>query len=234
MSSEDRARETLNTSTPITPTSKKATALAETKSRLKLLAILFVAILIGVGAAFLLLRDVPDTVNTEEPAGLRNGYEYVDLGLTVKWASQNVGSTEELPEGELFAWGEIASKEEFLSENYTYVDNKIEYIKRKANHDAATTIMGRGWYMPTDVEFTELLEQCTWEAISNETLNGYRVTGPNGNSIFMPADALHGYWSSRGTKGDNTQAYALHLSDTLRELTPHPAYQGGYIRAVTQ
>lgn len=234
MSSEDRAYENLNTPTDNTPVTKRAAALAETKRRLKLIAILFVAILIGVGAAFLFLREATDTTEVEEPEGIRNGYEYVDLGLKVKWASENVGATNELPEGELFAWGEVASKEEFLSDNYTSVDTKVEYIKRKADHDAATIIMGRGWYMPSDEDFAELLEKCTWELASTETLNGYRVTGPNGNSIFMPVDAMHNYWSSRGTKGDNTQAYALQLSDTLRVVAPHPAHHGGYIRAVTQ
>lgn len=234
MSKKDSTIETIETPTPNTPTTKRAAALAETKRRLKVLGLLFIAILLGVGAAFLFLREVAETTEVVEPEGRLNGYEYVDLGLKVKWASENVGATEELPSGELFAWGEITSKEEYLNENYEAVDTKIEYIKRKADHDAATVIMGRGWYMPSDSDYAELMERCTWELVSTDNESGYRVTGPNGNSIFMPMDATHNYWTSRGVKEDNAHAYALHLSDTLREIATHPAHLGGYIRAVTQ
>lgn len=206
----------------------------EAKQRIKVIGILFVAILIGMGASFLFLREPSKDEGPTEPAGMLNGFHYVDLGLSVKWASENVGASEELPAGKLYAWGEVESKEEFTPEGYTPVNEKTLYIKRNANHDAATVVMGRGWYMPTDKEIAELIEECSWEVIATDTLNGYRITGTNGNSIFMPTDAAAYYWSSRVVKEDRDQAYALHLADTLCRVITRPAYQCGYIRAVTR
>lgn len=209
-------------------------ALNEAKRRLKLIAIIFVAILISVGASFLLFRKATTDDGPTEPAGVLNGHHYVDLGLSVKWATENVGASAESPTGELYAWGEVESKEAFTEEGYTPVDKKTLYIKRKANHDAATAVMGRGWYMPTDKEMNELIEKCTWERIVNDTLNGYRITGTNGNYIFMPIDATAHYWSSHVVKEDRANAYTLHLGDTAAIVATRPVHEGYHIRAVTR
>ena len=215
------------------PISWKRAILSEAKRRLKLIGILFVAILICVAASFLILRNATKDDGPAEPDGVLNGYNYVDLGLTVKWATENVGANEENPTGALYAWGQIESNESFSQETYIPVDKKTLYIKRKANHDAATVVMGKGWYIPTDKEINELINNCTWERIANDTLNGYRVTGTNGNSIFMPIDATSHYWSSHVFKEDRAQAYALSLGDSA-VVTPRTVYDGYYIRAVTR
>ena len=64
---------------------------------------------------------------------------------------------------------------------YTFVP--AYYITGDANYDAATANWGNGWRMPTTKELAELYLYCTWEFVGN----GYKLTGPNGNSIFLPA-----------------------------------------------
>lgn len=214
-------------------TSWKVAALGEAKRRLKLVAIIFGATLLCVGASFLLLRNEPQDEGPCEPAGVLNGHHYVDLGLSVKWATENVGASQENPMGMLYAWGEVESKESFTSEEYTPVDQKTLYIKRKSNHDAATSVMGRGWYMPTDKEINELIEKCSWERIANDTLNGYRITGSNGNHIFISIDNNAHYWSSHVVKDNRANAYALSLADSA-VVTEYPVHEGCYIRAVTR
>ena len=140
------------------------------------------------------------------PQNLENGYEYVDLGLSVKWATCNVGATEPEEYGYYFAWGETKPKYNYHyywdtyklcngkeysltkynnSRNYGTIDNKTVL---EAADDAATANWGGSWRMPTDVELTELCEQCTWTWTTQNGVKGFNVTSKsNGNSIFLPA-----------------------------------------------
>ena len=147
-----------------------------------------------------------------------NGHSYVDLGLSVKWATCNVGANSPEEYGDYFAWGEITPKETYTEDNCpTYELSKAQlksqgYIDREGNlisqYDAARANWGGEWRMPTLKEMDELKSKCTWTWITQGDTNGYKVTGPNGNSIFLPAaghrngssleyDATIGsYWSS--------------------------------------
>ena len=107
--------------------------------------------------------------------------EYVDLGLSVKWATFNVGANY----GDWFAWGETEPKMSYSESNYSYTDNPTTL---PLSADAARVNWGGNWRMPTDVEWTELREQCTWTWTAQNGVNGYKVTSKkNGNSIFLPA-----------------------------------------------
>lgn len=125
--------------------------------------------------------------------------EYVDLGLSVKWATYNVGATTPEEYGDYFAWGEVKSKIDYTEYNYKYYDYKY-YGYTKYNptdkkkvldiiDDAARMNWGGKWRMPSDSEWGELISQCTWEW-DNEK-NGYVVTsqkeGYTQKSIFLPA-----------------------------------------------
>ena len=145
----------------------------------------------------------------------------VDLGLSVKWASCNVGANSPEDYGDYFAWGEVIPKNEFSSEGYLYKD-KPKILPPHA--DAATVNWGGAWRMPTDAEMTELREQCTWTWTSQHFVMGYKVTSKsNGNSIFLPAagsrhDSLlnnagyHGnYWSSSLNTVEPLLAWELHF-----------------------
>ena len=128
----------------------------------------------------------------------------VDLGLSVRWASMNVGATTPEEYGDYFAWGETTSKETYNWSTYKYcngsystitkyntlsssgtVDNKIVL---EAADDAAAVNWGGSWRMPTHAELTELQTECTWTWTGQNGVLGYKVTSKtNGNSIFLPA-----------------------------------------------
>ena len=139
-----------------------------------------------------------------------NGREYVDLGLSVKWATCNVGATSPEEYGDYFAWGETSTKETYDYDNCpTYGLNKSElesqgYIDSEGNltaqYDAATANWGGTWRMPTYAEFNELRNNCTWTWTTQNGVNGYNVEGPSGNSIFLPAGGYR-YGSSLNFAG---------------------------------
>ena len=181
----------------------------------------------------------------EGSIGLRlvlDTHQYVDLGLSVMWATTNVGAEEPEEYGEYFAWGETEPKDNFTWANYKWCDGTVNNITKYNNIDSLITLLpeddaahvnwGGEWRMPTFEEQRELREYCTWtwETINGHT--GYRVTGPNGNSIFLPAagnitnqklDAVGamGYqWSSTAKPG--IQAHRMHYSHSVIE-----DYHGG-------
>lgn len=118
-----------------------------------------------------------------------NGYEYVDLGLPsgLKWASYNIGADTPEEYGDYFAWGEISPKAEYIGENCITWDIDMEDISGDVDYDAATANWGGAWRMPLRSEMQELKDNCTWEWSSQNGVAGYKVTGPNGNHIFLPA-----------------------------------------------
>ena len=137
-----------------------------------------------------------------------NGHDYVDLGLSsgTKWATCNVGATKPEEYGDYYAWGETEPKTTYdwstykwcngdydtqtkycTDSSYGTVDNKT--VLELAD-DAARANWGGAWRMPTDGEWRELLDECTWEWKNayKGTTAGYLVTSKiNGNSIFLPA-----------------------------------------------
>lgn len=145
-------------------------------------------------------------------------YEAVDLGLSVKWANCNVGAKSPEEYGDYFAWGETTTKSDYSSSTsvtYGLFTSELEsrgIIGSDGNltteYDAATANWGSPWRMPTGVEQDELRNNCTWSWTTQNGVNGYKVTGPNGNSIFLPAagyrldtslydvDSRGTYWSA--------------------------------------
>lgn len=116
-----------------------------------------------------------------------SGHGYVDLGLSVRWAACNVGADSPEEYGDYFAWGEITPKDEYTEENVIGIDNDIISITGSEEYDAARAIWGAPWQLPTKVQVEELLEKGEWEWTEMNGCRGYKVTGPNGNSIFLPA-----------------------------------------------
>ncbi len=121
-------------------------------------------------------------VAAQVSAQTHNGHEYVDLGLSVMWATCNVGAENSEDAGGFFAWGEVEPKSEFTLENYTYADNPM-ILPDSA--DAATVHWGGNWRMPT-IEEVEELKGCDQAWTSENGVVGCRLTA-NGNSIFLPA-----------------------------------------------
>ena len=169
----------------------------------------------------------------EEEINEIDGHEYVDLGLSVKWATCNVGANAPEEYGDYFAWGETTTKSSYSSSNcptyglsYTELQSQ-GYIDGEGNltpqYDAASANWGGDWRMPTRAEQEELLNNCTWTWTAQNGVNGYSVEGPNGNSIFLPAagyrfgsslyDAGSGgvYWSSTPHEDYEKCAYYLYF-----------------------
>ena len=140
--------------------------------------------------------------------GCLNGQVWVDLGLSVKWAACNVGANNPSDYGDYYAWGEIITKSSYSVENYSLLDQKLNDISGSIKYDAATVKWGKAWRIPTYQIFNELLNYCNWEWCVVNSHYGYKITGPSGASIFLPAagnrceDLLRGtnmfgsYWCS--------------------------------------
>ena len=134
--------------------------------------------------------------------GKENGHEWVNIGLSVKWATCNVGAY--IPEqyGDYFAWGETSTKCDYSEGTYNL----------NSTGDIASVKWGGNWRMPKKEEFEELTSHCTWFWTTRNGTNGYNVTGPNGNSIFLPAA---GGW--QGTSVYGTGSYGCYWSSSLYE-----------------
>lgn len=137
--------------------------------------------------------------------------EAVDLGLSVKWSSTNLGAMSPEDYGEHFAWGEVIPKNFYgfnfyqwsddtytimtkynTSDTYGPVDGKAELKDYDYEDDAARQALGGQWRIPTHAECDELLNGCTWIWTTQNGVNGRLVTSNvNGNSIFLPAA---GFW----------------------------------------
>lgn len=137
--------------------------------------------------------------------------EYVDLGLSVKWATFNVGASSPEEFGYYYAWGEITTKSSYTWENYRFRTSGDSYDNVKFNKyntdssrgtvdnrktlllgdDAAYVNWGENWRMPTQSEFYELQDNCIWIWTTVNGVAGYKVTsnktGYKDKSIFFPA-----------------------------------------------
>lgn len=176
-------------------------------------------------------------------SGYQNGHEWVDLGLPsgTKWATMNVGASFPSDYGSYFAWGETSPKSSYDWSNLKYrisgdshknvkfskyvIDSKYGNVDGKRelelSDDAAYVNWGSGWRMPSKVQQDELQKKCKWTWTTMGGHNGYKVVGPNGNSIFLPAAGFRRggslycagsygyYWSRSLYASDGWGAYGL-------------------------
>jgi hypothetical protein len=130
--------------------------------------------------------------------------EFVDLGLSVKWASGNIvkdGTKYSIgaptSQGCYFSWGNVEGHNDgegydFSSSVYNSTPGKslTANISPTGGYDAARATLGGNWRMPTNDECQELIDNCTWAWTTVDGVNGYRVTskksGYTNNSIFIP------------------------------------------------
>ena len=127
--------------------------------------------------------------------------EVVDLGLTSQtlWAAWNIGASSPEEYGYYFAWGETAPKSYYDwstykfggASNFTKYNSTDGLIQLELEDDAAYVILGKDWRMPTHEQEVELVNECSWEDVTINGVRGYKITGPNGNSIFMPRGGLY-------------------------------------------
>lgn len=140
----------------------------------------------------------------------------VDLGLSVKWANMNIGATHPEDNGDRFYWGGIEACENAYQatwHNFSLSTLRDRgYIDENGNlcssYDAATQQWGSKWRMPTKEECEELVNKCSWTYTRKNSKEVFKVTGPNGNIIYLPFIPEH--WSSTSDYG--TSSYYLFAS----------------------
>ena len=191
---------------------------------------------------------------TKPTTGTIYGHEWVDLGLSVKWATCNVGASSSSDYGDYYAWGETHPKSRYdwdncfdcLNGDYNRwgiykLDGKC-VITPTSGHDTARENWGGPWRMPTDAEYDELCKKCKWTWTSRDGHKGYVVTGPNGNSIFLPAagyrigtDSSYGhgnYWSSSLSSSLSYCARYLYFYSGYHKANDGTRYFGKSVRPV--
>ena len=171
-----------------------------------------------------------------EVSGKISGHYYVDLGLSVKWADRNIGALSSSDYGDYFAWGETETKDEYTESNSVTYGVEMDDIAGNAEYDAATANWGSKWRMPTEDEIEELSDKCSWVWTSRNGYNGYLVTGPNANSIFLSAagyreetwldhEGSRGYYMSSTPYSQGKDAHAFYLDF---DSSSHDVYVGLY------
>lgn len=166
--------------------------------------------------------------------------DLVDLGLSTKWAKYNVGATKATELGGLFGFGDMTGFQTSINlEDYASADIY------KADRDVANKVYGSWVTMPTIDEFEELFAECKKEWVEEDGVAGYKFTGPNGNSIFLPAagtrtqgtvsgEGLNGYYLSGSINAtDNKFAMAYSFDQNTSRRTTTPVYQALAIRPVS-
>ena len=164
-------------------------------------------------------------------------HEWVDLGLTsgTLWATCNVGANTPEEFGDYFAWGETEPKEVYNEQTYKWsdghyrltkycTDNQYGIVDNKTKldreDDAAWVNWGPKWCTPSLEQFTELYEECRHQFIEKDGVTFHVLTGPNGNTISLPAAGLRadgslhnagssGYYWQSTLDSDNMDAYCM-------------------------
>ncbi len=193
--------------------------------------------------------------------------EFVDLGLPsgTLWATRNVGADNPEDCGDYFAWGETVPKELYDWKSYRYgncIDNWFAITKYCTNSDwclngfvdsltvlepaddAATVNWGEGWRMPTKEKWEELYQNTSYTWTTQNGVDGRLLTGPNGNTIFLPATGfrLDGeliclglgiYWSSTLHSHFPERGWSYHFDfESCHVCGTYERSRGQCIRAV--
>ena len=178
----------------------------------------------------------------DETTTIASGMEFVDLGLSVKWATCNLGATKPEEYGKYYAWAD--TKGYTSDESHDFSLKNTPYCTDASNHtsssswskynsgdaklesadDAATVNLGGSWRMPTQAEWRDLYNECTWTWISQNGVNGYKVSSKkNNNSIFLPAA---GYRS--GTSSGNVGSNGYYWSSQVCSSFVYSAWDVGF------
>ena len=184
-----------------------------------------------------------------------------DLGLSVDWASKNLGAYGTADYGDLIGWGDVTGShhEQYHTSSYgAYMANKNTVLGfyggvtppdqiSDTDLDIAKKNLGNGWRLPTLAEAQELIDRCDWMWMKYRGAEGVKITGPNGNSIFLPAggmrrgekmtsaiDSFGGYWtgdwygtsdSTSSTKGEMGWALAFGITANGGYYKPNAYYR---------
>ena len=181
----------------------------------------------------------PKPITVSRPTGTIEGHGYVDLGLSVKWATKNVGASSPSDYGGYYAWGETRTKDIYTWSNcFDCLDDEGKSwgiykiggktsISPTSGHDTARENWGGTWRMPTEAEFKELCTKCKWTWTSQAGHNGYKVTGPNGKSLFLPAAGWR-LGTDRYREGENGYYWSGELSSSYSYDARYLGFNSSY------
>ncbi len=203
--------------------------------------------------------EIERTVEEVATTGTLAGHDWVDLGLSVHWATCNVGASNSEEYGDYFSWGELSAKVNYEWSTYSMCKGSDNALTKYCNiskygesdftdnlttlevsDDAATANWGNGWRIPTRAELQELLDKCTWTWKNN----GYEVKGVNGNIIFLPIpgsrsgqalfdDGKRGeYWSNSVNTDYPCYAYDIFFDSIEHRISYQNRHYGNPIRPV--
>jgi hypothetical protein len=172
----------------------------------------------------------------DEPVTPPEEHEWVDLGLPsgIEWATCNIGATNPEDYGYYFAWGETEPKEVYDWSTYKWWNSSEDSFTKYWDYnthigpielywedDAADANWGDPWTTPSVEHLQELIDECDWSDTTLNGVEGWLVTGPNGNSMFLPAAGVRWggslneagsgcyYWSRTLTSDEPSIAYSL-------------------------
>lgn len=173
----------------------------------------------------------------------------IDLGLTsgTLWADRNLDAKSPEDIGKYFSWGNTkgytpSDNPNFSDEAYDKTTGHIAQCNLFEPYDAAQKLLGDDWKMPAKWQFHELMECCDWKWIENGKVKGYRVTGINGNSIFLPCTGYYSgrslgnssygyYWST--TWSSSSSSYSLGFYSSNKYTSNYGRYYGMVVRPIT-
>ena len=190
-------------------------------------------------------------LTTSQARSASASIQLIDLGLSVKWADMNIDAAKTSDNGGFYAWGETATKATYTWKNYAYCSgtettcqNIGSDISGIPDYDRACSYSPK-MCLPTAGQWEELISQCTWKETTTNGVKGFNVTGPNGNTIFLPFSgcsyegSAHDvgssayYWSANNLPDDNSKAKAAYLkSGTSAKVSTIRRRTGAAIRAV--
>lgn len=199
-----------------------------------------------------------DNPGGETYTGTVQGHDYIDLGLSVKWATCNVGASKPEDKGWFFSWGETTSSSipdywtrDLVWEAYEFYDKNTQTCKNIGDnisgtkYDAATKKWGNKWRMATAEEWNELIDKCSWKYTTQNGAKGFLGTGKNGQTIFLPdagrmaginsTDGGH-YWTANIDPYDieDAQYVLFHSTSYKPQLKEWSRWDAMSIRAVTE
>lgn len=182
-----------------------------------------------------------DAMITVPAQGETSGHQWVDLGLPsgTKWATCNIGAKTSEEFGKTYAWAEVTPDSDKKSPKNKVRGKWMSGISGSTTYDAAAALWGGSWEMPTKANFTELMENCTWEFTTLGRSKGLKATSKiNGNYIFFPIqfhETFARYWAS--TPGKDSHYYtadALFVGKDMINTSSEDRKSAYPIRPVTK
>ena len=188
-----------------------------------------------------------NTLSAQHKVNVTCPYEYVDLGLSVKWATSNLGTSNPEESGKFFSWGEVTSKDNYNISNYIWCEGDntsyTKYCISKENgtvdnksvleseDDAATAERGANWRIPTKAEFDELIADCLWEESlsSDGSIKVYIIKSmKNENSIILP---MTGHYENNVRRSYDMEGEEMEFMYWANELKSGQTVQGSVFYA---